>query len=368
MQPKRNHNIGGIFLVLQRFDINLEIFYFYTVDHFYVITDFFSRTFKTMETWEWVLLVIFFLALIAGIIILIIYFARSEDFKNIGVCSDTPITGPTKVLASSDDGKSINISWQPIQGVDGYNIYFSSTQNFTAAPDTFVTHVDSPKSVATIGPYNPGTYYVKVASIKDKCRSTAEPSSAVSIQLTGQPVAPSQVKIHLYNQAYDLPCGNVSHGYTDSYLTRSRRACSITGFRAEMHQPHSEFSADQTFNITGYTNTYIRLSSDPTQYLGVVNIGGDSHACIADASQFTDDSKLRWTFNESSGTLGLADQSAILIVKTGGFISFSLDGPYVASTSDARANCAPNDVCLYNDPCKDSGGDYIYIVWQLESA
>ena len=191
-----------------------------------------------MAAWEWILGIfgiLLLLGVLAGLGYLIYYESKKHNGHNTVICANNPVTPPTNVNATTSDGKNINVTWQSVSGVDGYNVYLSQSSNFTPGPDNFNKSVSGATSkMATIGPFNVGTYYLSVASYTGNCRSTAVPSMALMIKLNNIPPPMTKVRFHLYNNAYNLSCGSDSHGATGYYMRNDDSYSCGSGSRIDL--------------------------------------------------------------------------------------------------------------------------------------
>lgn len=338
-----------------------------------------------METWKWILIVIVILVVLGGIGFLIWLLLVNLDPIYADICPNTMVDPPTDVSAASFDGKTIHVTWTPNSSVTGYNVYVSKTQTEVSGFDYKVINFPSDtQGQATVGPFPIGTYYIKVAGyIKytfSVCRSQSQPTTAIPITLSGT-VQPIDVQIYLDNRAY----GKCQIATTDWFMSTTGGGCvSLSGnncvlksgkavnFRNfKLNQPSSQ---DQyIFTMTGYTNTYIRLKSDPSKYLVVSSINGDNNPCVADGSCVAEEHK-RWTYNlynTAYPTLSLADGSAFVY---GYVYAHQIDhpyGPYVTainpvSPGSSSCNCLPNPNCCFDGTCLSGPSDSLFtFVWKI---
>ena len=317
-----------------------------------------------------VILLIIVIVAIGFVVYLQVFDSGGGTGGNQNTCVGVTVSKPTNVNATDAGNEKITVSWDVGSDADSVNIYIDTSANFTVSSSTFVSNEKAGKKTVTIGPYKPGTYYIKVAGIKGKCRSEGEPSAGKEIVI--KPPKPRNVRIRLDLDAYGNPKCNKNFQGRIFYIVKTANGC----VNADKKNGRADFATDGTqFTIVGETSTTIRLASDPSKYLGVTIVGGNNHACINDISTFKGEEYYTWSYNSSNGVLGLANGEAILIGQNGAYRNATnhLFGPYVISTTSELAQCFPPTDCKYNPVCTSITGFRsaeltTYVKWLIEDA
>ena len=175
-----------------------------------------------------ILILLFIVIIIAiGALLYIQFFDNGGNNGNDNVCTGVTISKPTNINATDAGNGKINVSWDTSSDVESVNIYIDKSAKFTVSSSNFVSNETASKKMATIGPYKPDTYYIKVASIKGKCRSEAEPTNGKSVAIVAP--KPKKVRIQLDLRAYGNPSCNRDFFGGSFYVTRTNNGCVSAG-------------------------------------------------------------------------------------------------------------------------------------------
>ena len=75
-----------------------------------------------------------------------------------------PKKGTIRSIEAAKDG-SMNVTWRTMGGLNGYKIQYSTNSKFASGTVTSIKYKGASTSKATITGLEPGTYYVRVASL-----------------------------------------------------------------------------------------------------------------------------------------------------------------------------------------------------------
>lgn len=107
--------------------------------------------------------------------------------------NDTPPLAPSAISASAGDGV-IDISWNPVTGATGYNLYWGGSTGVTKQNGTRIADVSSPHSLAGLTNGSPYYFIVSAENTMGEGAASAEASATPQIsppqQVTGLNVTP----------------------------------------------------------------------------------------------------------------------------------------------------------------------------------